>query len=301
LRTSKTAASNALAAIPTFGDPSRSPSVYTDAFGSSYGALFSIPVTSQGTSTAFADNRTYEGNSTFSGKEMFGDMVFSARVQAVALRGYETFTLGLTDVGARRPAGKLSLRRDRITLEAISMKEGQWPWQEVVLDKVDLTALQDISDVRLSFMVNAQGQMSGLAEVHSRSGVRQFKLKGDRAQYFLNPAYDKYAASIFVEILPKPRIVQVTPNQLARTTLARTDRAFSLQIAGVGFGQDTRVELIPSDQKGVNIVADNVRIAPHNGLLEATFRMKAAPASSYSVRLTTAGQTALMKDALSLK
>ncbi|MBV8855423.1 MAG: hypothetical protein JOZ02_00545 [Acidobacteria bacterium] len=301
LRSSGTAAS---ALNVNTGDPAPDrarPEVFTDAFGSSFGALFSIPVSSRGVSTAFADNRTYQGNSTFAGKEMFGDLVFSARVHAASLKGYETFTLGITDVGARRPAGKLSVRRDSIRLESISMKDGQWPWTETLLDQVDLTRMQGISDVRLTFMVDAQGRMSGLAEVTSRSGVQRFKLNGRGPQAVLDPSYDKYAASIFVEILPKPRIAQVTPNQMARGALLRRGGTFTVQVNGVGFGPDTRVELIPEGRGAVPVVASSVRIAPHNGSLEATFRTTGAPAQSYSVRVTTAGQTAVLEKALSLR
>jgi len=301
LRSSGTARAALSAGLPTAARGGEAPEVYTDAFGASFGALFSIPVKATGASTAFADKRTYQGNSTFSGKEMFGDLLFSARVHAAALQGYETFTLGLTDVGARRPAGKLSVRRDRITLEAVSMKDGQWPWQEIILDQVDLTRLRGISDVRLTFMVNAEGRMSGLAEVTSSSGVRRFKLNGAGPQAILDPTYDKYAASIFVEILPKPRIAQVTPKEITRKALLLQRGAVTLQITGVGFGPDTRVELIPAGQGAAPVVADRVRIAPHNGSLEATFQMRGTPANSYSVRLTTAGQTTLAENALSLR
>ena len=242
----------------------------------------------------------------FMGRDMFGDLVVSAtvRLPSKGFAGFEKFVVGITDVDGRRPAGKISLRKDRILLEGIRLTKPQnedfQPWEEVQLAKEDLSRFQAIQQVQLTMRVDAQGKMSATARVvNNGKTLAPFQLKATGPQSQLDIAR-KYAAGIYVEGLPKPVIGKITPHQVLLGSL-NGERAIDVEVFGVGFGPDAKVELIQENGTDTAARVSDVSVDPHNTEIKAKVSFVKTGPAVYSLKLTTQSQTAYLKNAIRLE
>jgi len=261
---------------------------------STYGALFSIPTDAN-------------GSATFAGREMFGDLVYSATIDQPRLQGYEKLTLGLSDAAAYRPVVKLSYRKDQIYLERVRppAKRGD-PTQEILLDKIDMSAFPTPDRVRIALKVDASGTVSAIAQVTADNKTTDFSLTPVSDEAKVDPAYAFYTLSVFAETMPMPTILNVTPATITAASLRHKKEPVTVEIKGRGFCPDAKVEVIPADEPGAGKAKHAVEVVGVNLLkksmsLQAMMRFNDLKHKDYSIRLTTGGQTAILDHAIHLE
>lgn len=238
---------------------------------------------------------------TFQGRELFGGLQLSTTFSWQQSQGWEKMTLGLTDVDGRRPAAKLSFRRDRIVLEGVRVENSArpWPgWIEVDLAFADLRSLPPVKDVTLSMGVDADGLITGTAKVSDGHQQRTFTLKGSGQYAKLDPSRT-YAIGLYTETLPKALVSRVNPDHISAITLTGRNGRVWIEVFGRGFGPDTHIDLFLTTNPKAQANVSDLRIARHNNELNAQVDFPSH--GHYSLRLTTAGQSALLADAIAVE
>jgi hypothetical protein len=181
---------------------------------------------------------------------------------------------------------------------------------EIILDHQFLEAPAQIETLEMTLRVDREGKVSGLAKVAGATGqVKEMQLASKSQEAFFvkrsTLAGDmKLAATLFVETLPKPAVFEVAPKQVAAAE-ARGGKV-KLRIEGIGFGPDSRLELVREGVTG--IAARPVRASalqlerkekgPEGAILHGEVGLGANAAGSYSVRVTTGGQSVLLRKAV---
>ena len=261
------------------GDPAPRNAVAT------YGALFSVPMDSN-------------GNATFAAPEMLADMALSVKFHTPNMSGNEKLTVGLTDVEAFRPAATLSVRKDLIRLDRIKPGPAKgYPWSEVTVARAEVREVRDIRSGQITLRVTG-GQLTGTVNLVGRDGKQQgYKLAGNRTAGTLD-MHREYAASIFVETLPRPGVKQVNVAKFTLSELRRTKAATPIQIDGLGFGPDVQLEVYPDGQEARKARIRQIVVSPGNTRIEAKASLADAPARSYTVRITSGGQTTTLAGAI---
>jgi len=179
---------------------------------------------------------------------------------------------------------------------------------EIILDHQPLGV--DAADaIELTLRVERDGRIGGVARVTAAGQTRDIELAPKGTTDFFTrraslPMNARLAAPVYVETLPKPTVVKVTPNQLTRNDL-RSGGAnrVNLRVEGVGFGPDTRLEIVPEGASGpaaAPIKATGLKLERKEGAAEGATLLAEVPADairgrSYSVRITTGGQTTTLK------
>ena len=231
----------------------------------------------------------------FSGAETFGDLVLSARICAPVLRGHERLKIGIGDMATMGALASLSLQKDSVSLQ----RQGRAAWDEVVLDRVDISRLAGLQEVELILKIDAQGQISGLTKIRSGGKEQEFALTPHDPWARISPDNPNLSANVFVEDLPKPRIFAIYPQSLPVEKLRELKGTLPLRIVGTGFAPDSEVELIPSgDEGGSPIQASDVRLLTANIFLSARITLPEVAAKEYSLRITTGDQTTLRRNVI---
>jgi len=242
-----------------------------------YGALFSVPMDAR-------------GNAAFAATEMLADMTLTLKFHTPRMAGNEKLTLGLTDVEAFRPAVTLSVRKDLIRLDRIQGGRAKgFPWTEVPVGRAAVRGVRDIRSGQITLRITG-GQLTGSVILAGGDGRQQiFKLGGGTAGRL--DMRREYAASIFVEALPMPGIEQVNVAKLTLKELRRMRKAAPVQVNGVGFGPDAQLEVYPDGQEARKVRISRLTVAPGNTRIEAMALLADAPAKSYTIKITSGGQT----------
>lgn len=95
------------------------------------------------------------------------------------------------------------------------------------------------------------------------------------------------SAVVFAKVMPKARILMVDPQVVSK---ANASAPLQLMIHGVGFGMDSKVELIPAAGGGQAAKITGVQVGRDNMALRGQVTFPTGGASAYSVRVTTGGQ-----------
>lgn len=236
------------------------------------------------------------GKLTFAAADAFGDLVYTVKVRTPKMKGPERFKIG---IGAMESylggLASMSLQRDSITIQ----RQGRRAWDEVILDKVDTSKFPNPEWVEMTFRLDAEGKISGLARIKNDGQVLEFKLSptgGDR----VNPEQQtNLAANIFIETLPKPRIFAVHPQNITAEKLREAKGLIPITVYGVGFTSDAQIEILPDDAAAQEPVkASGARLVFPNSILNAKVALKNFEPKDYTVRITTGGETISRKSVL---
>ncbi|HEU4388208.1 MAG TPA: hypothetical protein VFV34_10445 [Blastocatellia bacterium] len=247
-------------------------------------AMMSLPI----------DNR---GKLTFTATEMFGDLAYSVRLRAPKLRGPERFKIG---IGAMESflggLASISLQKNSITLQ----RQGRRAWDEVILDKVDTSKFTSPEWVEITFRADADGNISGAVKIKSEGQVFDFTLRSPNAGDRVAPMQqNNVTANIFIETLPRPRVFALHPQNVTAKTLKDAKGVLPITVYGVGFAGDAQVELFPDDEKAQAAVkASGVRLLYPNSMLGGKVVLPDLEPKSYSVRITSGGETTVRKGVL---
>ncbi|MBV8855426.1 MAG: hypothetical protein JOZ02_00560 [Acidobacteria bacterium] len=233
------------------------------------------------------------GRLAFSGEELFGDLLLSVRVRAPALRGHERLKIGIGDMATMGALASISLQKDSISLQ----RQGRAAWDEVLLDRVDISRMANLQEVELTLKIDARGQFSGLTKIRGGGKEQEFALRADDPWARISPDNPNLSANVFVEALPKPRIFALYPQSLPLEKLRQLKGAVPLRIVGTGFAPDTEVEVVPpGGGPAAPIQASEVKLLTANTYLSAKVTLPEAGAGDYSVRVTTGEQSTLRRN-----
>lgn len=273
------------------------------------------------------------GRSTFLAREAF-PLEFTIRVRNPRFTGFEKVKVGLLDMEAFKSVAAIAVGRlptpfppvgpivggggtktinilDLVSNPAIVLNRVEEPdiMGEIVLDHAPLTEGARTDTLEMTLRVGPQGEISGFSRIGAAGQTREVKLATQSREPFFErrsrlPGDMRLAATLYVETLPMPTVFKVEPQQFAMKELAASQN-LSVRIEGIGFGPDTRVEMVPEGSREAPIPAASLKLerkhgTPDGAVLLAEFGMRdrAARAASYSLRITTGGQRAVMGKAL---
>jgi hypothetical protein len=209
---------------------------------------------------------------------------------------------------ARNGAAATTLNvRDVIASPSVTLNRVEEPdiLGEIVLARAALPSAQPDS-VEMTLRVDAEGRTSAVARSFEGDRVSDLIFESlpqghGRRLSPLSPS-TKLSATLYVETLPKPMVSRVAPSELVADEIRRTDKV-RLRIEGMGFGADTRVEMVPETAHGTAIAADALELqretgGPEGTVLFADIGLRGAPADTYSLRLISGGQTTILRKAV---
>jgi hypothetical protein len=271
------------------------------------------------------------GRTTFIAKEGF-PLDFTVRVRRPRLQAFEKIKIGLLEQESFKNVAAVALGRvptpfppivagggggggtkrinllDLVSNPAIVLNRVEEPdvLGEIVLDHAPLQSVADANTIELSLRVGPQGELAGGARVVTgglgADQVQEFKLapRDQEPREFysrrmrLSPD-TRLSATIYIETLPKPTIFRSTPNA------ARAGGRVDIRVEGIGFGPDTRAELVPQSGRATAIKATTTELERQSGAPEGAVLLTGfdnVAAGTYSIRVTTGGQIASIRNAL---
>jgi hypothetical protein len=235
------------------------------------------------------------GGLSFSGGETFGDLVMSTKIRSPDLHGHERLKIGFGDIATMGAVASISLQRDSISLQ----RQGRAAWDEITLDRADISGLANVQEIELVLKVDAQGRFSGLARIRSDGKEREISLSHSDPVARINPDNANLTANLFIEDLPKPRVFSVYPESLPVAKLREMAGTIPLRVVGTGFAPDTVVEIVPSGEGKENpVAATDIRLLQSNSYLSARVRLPELGAKDYSLRITTGAQTTFRRNVI---
>jgi hypothetical protein len=278
--------------------------------------------------------RNLDGDSTFVAREGFG-LEYSIRLRSPRFSGFERLKIGLAEAESMKALAALSVGRlptpippfpgpggpgdpkiinvlEQVSNPAIVLGRVEEPdvRGEIVLDHGELEPASEIETLELVLRVGRQGELSGVARISAAGQVRQLELtpRSQEPREFFGPrsrlpADAKLAATVFIETLPKPEVQSVDPSEIGAQSVGTSERT-RFRIQGIGFGPDARVEVIPEGGgQAEPIRADAIQLeraatGPEGTVLLVEFGLLDARVRSYALRVTTGGQSSVLRNAV---
>jgi hypothetical protein len=278
------------------------------------------------------------GESTF----LAGDALpleFSVRLRKPRFAGFEKLKIGLLDIEAFKNVaavgiGRLPMARadggqydvahgaptqsaaaarlnilDIVARPAVTLNRVEEPdvLGEIVLAHADLPSTEADS-VEMSLRADAEGRLTAFARFaedgHSKEMRFEPTTRLPGRQLSRLSRNTKLSATLYVETLPRPAVFKVEPNRLSSGE-RRSAGTVRFRIEGMGFGADTRVEIVPENAAGGALVADGLELqrkagGPEGTVLFADVALRTAHPDTYSLRLTSGGQTTVVHKAVQL-
>ncbi|MFY9820252.1 MAG: hypothetical protein WAM82_02655 [Thermoanaerobaculia bacterium] len=241
---------------------------------------FSIPVD--------ADGRLW-----FTGKELFGDFVLRAKVLSPQFKGAPKFKIGIVDMKTFFTVAAVSLGREEVSLQrqGKNPKFPDLPFIETLFGKNDVSQLKRIDEAELTLRIGARGELFGTVVVVDSGQSHRFEMEAAPEWSRVDPE-GQYAAHLFWESFPKPKLFAVHPHYIKSDDLRDYGGAVDLRIFGLSLLDDSKVEILPSGGTGAPVVVSDLKVLGFNaGLLMRAVFPKTEPAE-YDVRVTSGGEVA---------
>jgi hypothetical protein len=275
------------------------------------------------------------GKTTFLGREAF-PLEFSVRLRSPRFNGFEKLKIGLLETEGFKNVAAIAVGRlptpfppfpggggggdggggskiinilDLVSQPAIVLNRVEEPdvMGEIVLDHAPLERANAIDTLELALRVSADGVISGVARSTVAGQVKETKLeaKAQEPREFFEKrskiaGFVRLAATLFVETLPRATVFKVAPAEV-RAADARGKVQF--RIEGIGFGPDTRAEIVPEGGGGQPIRAEALQLVrqpggPEGAILLADFGLRESRAQSYALRITSGGFSTVRRRAV---
>jgi hypothetical protein len=266
------------------------------------------------------------GRTTFLGREAF-PLEFTVVVRKPRFNGFEKLKIGLLETEGFKNVASIAVGRlptpfptfpgggggggggggskiinilDLVSDPAILLGRVEEPdiMGEIVLDHAPLEGAGRIDNLEMTLRVAADGLISGVARSTIGGQVKETKLapKAQEPRDFFEKreriaGFVRLAATVFVETLPRAAVFKVAP---AEIPVADARGKVHFRIEGIGFGPDTRAEIVPEGASGQPIRAEALQLerqagGPEGAILLADFGMRESRARSYALRITTGG------------
>ena len=247
---------------------------------------FSIPVD--------ADGRLW-----FVGKELFGDMVLRAKVRSARFRGAPKFKVGIVDMKTFFTVAAVSLGREEVSLQrqGENPKFPGLPFIETLFGKGDVAHMKGIDEAELTLKVGAKGEVSGSVVVVDAGKPHRFDMEATPEWARVDPE-GHYAAHLFWESFPEPKLFAVHPNFVRSADLRDSGGVLNLKLFGISFFEDSVVEIVPSSGAGAPVATSDLKILGFNSGLQVKAVFPKTEPAVYDIRVTSGGHTAWRPHAL---
>jgi hypothetical protein len=237
-----------------------------------------------------------------------------ANLHAVAAaslgRVWGPFPPGLSGVGGVGGGSKDNWKdiEQEVSNPGISLIRQEQPQVpgDIILNRQIIQNLDTAPSVQMSVTVNAGGDMALSAHVGAAGPtalgslsivpqeIQPVAFYGPRMK--VNFAQSpRVSAVIFAKTMPKAKIFMVEPQTISK---GKAGEAQPMMIHGMGFGMDTKLEIVPASGSGAPARISGLRVGRDNMALQAQVSFPPSPADSYTVRVATGGQVASSAAAL---
>jgi len=241
---------------------------------------FSIPVD--------ADGRLW-----FVGKELFGDLVFRAKVKSPRFQGAPKFKIGLVDMKSFFTVAAVSLGREEVSLQrqGKNPKFPGLPFIETLFGKNEEVArLKRIDEAELTLRIGAKGEFSGSVVVVDSGTPHRYDMEATPEWAHLDPE-GHYAIHLFWESFAKPQLFAVHPHYVRSADLRDAGGAVDLRLFGMSLLDDAVVEIVPSGRAGARAATSDLKVLGFNSGLQMKAVFPKIEPAEYDIRVTTGGQT----------
>jgi hypothetical protein len=256
------------------------------------------------------------------GKDLF-PLELSVRLKSFHLVGPERLYVGLMDPLTFHNVASVSIglqgfdrvpttshTGDKILSQlaigpAVSLVRAEEPQYsgDIVLASKIMPELANADIVELKLRVNANGEYAAVGTISSGTKVFPFALNPNQlspdsfvaSRSKLDPTA-RFVPVIYAQTLPSIAVFSIS-RAGGSSSVMSDPQTIPLVIHGQGFGLDSTLELIPEGD-GMPAIATELSIGRDCLTLKAKVKLPVKPAKSYTVRVTSGGNTVTLPGAL---